>query len=43
MVAIHEALANAVRKTPYFTKMKWIFTSIPKLVLTGICAGSKSA
>ncbi len=28
MVAIHKALRNAVRKTPCFTKMKLIFTSI---------------
>lgn len=34
---------NAVRKTPCFTKMKWIFTSIPKLVQTGSYVGSKSA
>ena len=34
---------NAVRKTPCFTKMKWIFTSIPKLAQTGSYVGSKSA
>lgn len=34
---------NAVRKTPCFTMMKWIFTSIPKLAQTGSYVGSKSA
>ena len=34
---------NAVRKTPCFTKMRWIFTSIPKLAQTGSYVGSKSA
>ncbi|CAD6023749.1 unnamed protein product (plasmid) [Escherichia coli] len=34
---------NAVRKTPCFTKMKWIFISPRKSVLTDSYAGSKSA
>lgn len=34
---------NTVQKTPCFTKMKWIFTSIPKLAQTGSYMGSKSA
>lgn len=33
---------NAVRKTPCFTKMKWIFISTPKLAQTGSYVGSKS-
>lgn len=43
MVAIHEALAKCCAETPCFTKMKWIFTSIPKLEQTGSYVGSKSA
>ena len=34
---------NAVRKNPCFTKMKWIFISTRKSVLTDSYAGSKSA
>ena len=34
---------NAVRKTPCFTKMNWIFISTRKSVLTDSYAGSKSA
>ena len=33
---------NAVRKIPCFTKMKWIFISTRKSVLTGSYAGSKT-
>ncbi len=33
---------NAVRKIPCFTKMKWIFISTRKSVLTGSYAGSKN-
>ncbi len=34
---------NVVRKTPCFTKMKWIFISTRKSVLTGSYAGSKTS
>ncbi len=33
---------NAVRKIPCFAKMKWIFISTRKSVLTGSYAGSKT-